>query len=254
MSAAVRYTVAAAGVAVIAINRPTAHNALNRDVQYEIQSILDTAENDPATRCLVVTGSGGKAFSAGWDIKELVALSPTDLSQLMAEREEWLWRWYSYPLPTIAAMGGLAYGAGAYLAACSDLRVGGPGTRFRITAPAYGATGLTWLLPEIVGAHRAKDILYTARVVEGQECRDVGLLTRYVPSDDAVLDAAVSLASEIAALPPRGVRDTKRLMRERTGTSVRQRYDAENRLIRAMDTKMSDIFADFPARRPKSAG
>jgi Enoyl-CoA hydratase/isomerase len=79
----------------------------------------------------------------------------------MTEREEWLWRWYTCPLPTVAAVQGIAYGAGALLAACADLRVAGPGTRFKVTAMSYGYPGLSWLLADLIGASRAKDVLFT---------------------------------------------------------------------------------------------
>lgn len=248
MSEPVRYDVRTDGVGVIEINRPHAHNAVNCEVQQGITSILDTVESDPSIRCLVLASAGGRAFSAGWDIKELVGFSDKELARVLSDRDEWLWRWYSFPIPTIAALRGLSAGVGSYLAVSADLRVGGPGTRFQVTASSYGGTGLTWLLPDVVGNHHAKDILFTARVIDGPECRDMGLLSRYATNDDDIVGTATELASQIAALPPSGVQNAKRLLRERAGRSTRERYDAENRIIAAMGSSVSELFSGFVTR------
>ena len=249
MSNPVRYAVPTAGVGVIEINRPDAHNAINCEVQQGIASILDTVETDPSIRCLVLAGAGGRAFSAGWDITELVGFSDKELAKTQSEREEWLWRWYSFPIPTIVALRGLSHGVGSYLAVSADLRVGGPGTRFQVTASSYGGAGLTWLLPDVVGNHYAKDILFTARVIEGPECRDMGLLSRYVADDDEIVGTATALASQIAVLPPNGVQNAKRLLRERAGRSTREQYDEENRVTAAMGASASELFSGFLTRK-----
>jgi enoyl-CoA hydratase/carnithine racemase len=244
-----RYTAQAApGVAVIDIDRPQAHNALNRADQYHFDELLAAAVADPEVRCLVLAGTGGKALSAGWDIREMQALPAEENAALMTEREEWLWRWYCCPLPTVAAVQGIAYGAGALLAACADLRVAGPGTRFKVTAMSYGYPGLSWLLADLIGASRAKDVLFTGAVVGGQEGADLGLFNRVVP-DAEVREAALGLAAGVAALPPGGVREAKRLMREGGGRDQRGRYDAENAAIRAAlgGTSAADLFAGFKA-------
>lgn len=225
-SSHLRYTAQVApGVAVIDIDRPQAHNALDRASQYHFDELLAAAVADPGVRCLVLAGTGGKALSAGWDIPEMQALPAEENAALMAEREEWLWRWYCCPLPTVAAVQGIAYGAGALLAACADLRVAGPGTRFKVTAMSYGYPGLSWLLADLIGASRAKDVLFTG----------------------TVRAAAVDLAARVAALPPGGVREAKRLMREGGGRDQRARYDAENAATRAAldGTSAADLFAGF---------
>jgi 2-(1,2-epoxy-1,2-dihydrophenyl)acetyl-CoA isomerase len=243
----VRYTAQAApGVAVIDIDRPRAHNALDRASQYHFDELLADVIADPGVRCLVLAGTGEKALSAGWDIPEMQALSAEANTELMAEREEWLWRWYCCPLPTVAAVQGIAYGAGALLAACADLRVAGPGTRFKVTAMSYGYPGLSWLLADLIGASRAKDVLFTGAVVGGEEGAALGLFNRLVP-DAEVRASAVDLAARVATLPPGGIREAKRLMREGGGRDQRARYDAENAATRAAlgGTSAADLFAGF---------
>ncbi|WP_020171823.1 enoyl-CoA hydratase/isomerase family protein [Gordonia polyisoprenivorans] len=229
------------GVGVIELNRPYVRNALDRTAQREFDAALRAAEADESLRCLVLTGAGGRALSAGWDLKELATLPPESESALLREREAWLWRWFSTPLPTVAAMRGAAYGLGAYLAACSDLRVGGPGTRFRITGTSYGYASLTWLLPDIIGHAHATDVLFTGRVLDGTEAHRLGLFSRYV-ADDEILATSVALAEQVAALPGTGVRDAKRLMREHRTCALRERYDAENRLLAADPRPARDLF------------
>ena len=237
---------AAPGVALIEIGRPQAHNALDRDDQHHFDDLLAAAVADPSVRCLVLAGAGGKALSAGWDIPEMQSLSAEANAELAAEREEWLWRWHTCPLATVAAVQGIAYGAGALLAACADLRVAGPGTRFKVTAPSYGYPALSWILADLIGTSRAKDVLFTGRVLDGSQGADLGLFNRLVP-DAEVCEAALALAGQVAALPPGGVRDTKRLMREGGGRDIRARYDAENALTREALTgrTAAEMFSGF---------
>jgi enoyl-CoA hydratase/carnithine racemase len=113
---------------------------------------------------------------------------------------------------------------------------------------SYGYPGLSWLLADLIGASRAKDVLFTGAVVGGQEGADLGLFNRVVP-DAEVREAALGLAAGVAALPPGGVREAKRLMREGGGRDQRGRYDAENAAIRAAlgGTSAADLFAGFKA-------
>ncbi|KAA9162554.1 enoyl-CoA hydratase/isomerase family protein, partial [Amycolatopsis acidicola] len=176
-------------------------------------------------------GAGGRALSAGWDIHEMTSLGTEENLALTTEREEWLWRWYAHPLPTVAAVQGIAYGVGSYLAVCADLRVGGPATKLKVTGMSYGYAALTWALPDLIGTSRAKDMLFTGQAVDGARAAEIGLLNRYV-GDDEVRSQAIALAAEVAALPGNAVRDAKRLMREAPGRPARIRYDTENVLSR----------------------
>jgi enoyl-CoA hydratase/carnithine racemase len=242
-------------VALIEIDRPQAHNTLDRADQYHFDDLLAAAVADPGVRCLVLAGAGGKALSAGWDIREMQSLTAAANADLLAEREEWLWRWHTCPLATVAAVQGIAYGAGALLAACADLRVAGPGTRFKVTAPSYGYPALSWLLADLLGASRAKDVLFTGRVLDGRDGADVGLFNRLMP-DGEVREAALALAGQVAALPPGGVQDAKRLMREGAGRDTRTRYDAENALTRdALDGwTAAELFSGLRSGRGNLGG
>jgi enoyl-CoA hydratase/carnithine racemase len=249
------YRTAGKNVAIIEINRPDAHNAVNRNAQHQFDEFLARANADPEVGALVLAGAGGRALSAGWDIGEMLAMDNEANVALLFEREDWLWRWYTSEVPTVVAVRGIAYGVGALLSACADLRVGGPGTRFKVTGMSYGYANLSWLLPELVGTSRAKDILFTGGVVTGERAAEYGLLNRFVP-DEEIRDAAIALAEEVAALPPAGVRNAKRLMREGIGRDARARYDAECRLEREglASRSADDIFASFTARKAPGRG
>ena len=237
------------GVAIIEINRPQVHNAINRDIQYQFDELLAKATADAEVRALVLAGAGGRALSAGWDIQEMLSLDTEANLALLAEREDWLWRWYAAELPTVAAMRGIAFGVGALLSGCADLRVGGPGTRFKVTGMSYGYANLSWLLPELVGESRAKEILFTGAELSGQRAAEYGLLNRFVPDED-ILNTAIALAEQVAALPPGGVLDAKRLIREGVGRPARARFDAECVRERAglAARSAADIFTPFTER------
>ena len=241
----------APGVAVLTLNRPEAHNALDTDLQRRLDEELTCLEADPAVRCLVVTGAGAAAFSAGYDIHELARLSDDEVTLALLQREEWMWRYASLRMPTIAAVNGVAHGAGALLACALDLRIGCERTDFRFTAGAYNGANATWNLPLLVGLARAKELLYTSRRVGAEAAERIGLLNAVLPSA-SLLEGAVSLASEIAANPPGGIAEAKRLLHAGPGRGLQERFEAENVVMRTTlrPKPMPELFARFLDRKP----
>jgi enoyl-CoA hydratase/carnithine racemase len=213
------------GVRLVTISRPDQLNALSIELIRRIIDATDAAERD-GVRALVLTGAG-RAFSAGYDIHEIAALSGAEHLVLEAERGALIERWFESPIPTVAAINGICYGGGAILATGADLRVGGPGMEFRVTAASYGGANLTWILPYLVGAGRARDLLLTARVVRGEEAAEIGLLERFVDDDD-VLDEAIRLAAAIAGNPAAGTRAVKALINDGLGRSPADALSREN--------------------------
>ncbi|MFF0501375.1 enoyl-CoA hydratase/isomerase family protein [Nocardia aobensis] len=242
----------ASGVLRLTIDRPRAHNALSIALQRRLDTALTEAATDESIRVVIVTGAGGRAFCAGYDLKELDAMTPQALAESMAEREDMLWRYLHYPKPTVAAVDGLAYGAGTMYAACSDLRVGGPRTSMAVSAARYGGVNLSWLLDSLIGGARTRDLLMTARAVPGDEAYDMGLLTRYTPD---VAGEAVRTAEQIAAQPPDGLRHIKQLLLDGAGRGMRERYDRENSVTRATlgQRSITDMFSAFFANGPAAA-
>ncbi len=223
------------GVLIAEIRRPAVHNALDSRTEEALGASLAQAVADSDVRVLVLTGAGGAAFCAGWDLSEMQNLTLDQNAALADRRREFLWTWYTAELPTVVALTGICYGAGALLAACADLRIGGPGTRFAVTGMTYGYANLAWRLPDLVGVARATEILLAGRSLDGAALERCGLLSEFV-ADENVVPAAIAAAERVAALPPRGVLDAKRLLRP---ADARARFEAEWVRERA-------AFADVP--------
>ncbi|MCC6176934.1 MAG: enoyl-CoA hydratase/isomerase family protein [Chloroflexi bacterium] len=217
-------------IGVIRLNRPAVLNALSHALQTELDAALAAFDNDPDIRCIILSGTGEKAFSAGGDIHEMAALDPAILEEQNRARGDAGWLRATLRKPTIGALNGLAYGGGAVLAASLDIRIGCERTRFRFLAASYGRINSTWCLPAVVGLAQAKELLYTARVVDADDALRIGLLNKLVPSD-GLMDAAVEMARQIAANTPEMVQGIKHLLDDGIGRSWREMYDAEHDLL-----------------------
>jgi enoyl-CoA hydratase/carnithine racemase len=236
----------ARGVALITLNRPDVHNALDTSMQRLLDEHLTALEADPGIRCIVFTGAGDAAFSAGYDIHELARLTPEEVTLALLQREEWTWHLASLRMPTIAALNGITHGAGALIACSLDLRIGCERTTFRFTAGAYGGANATWNLPLLVGLAQAKELLYTSRRLGAQDAHRIGLVNRNVPGE-RLREEALRLAEEIAANPPAGVAEIKRLLHSGPGRALQDRYEAENVVMRTTlrPQPMPEVFAEF---------
>ena len=185
------------GIATITLNRPKALNALcgeiNRDMMSGIQEVLA----DPSVRVLIMTGSA-RAFAAGADLKEMLEVTPRqarDICQLAKDINELL---ESMPIPTIAAVGGFAFGGGCELSLACDFRVGGPRTMLSFPEAGLGiipgANGMI-RAAQIVGPSKAKELSMLNSMVPGEEAYRLGLLNWFVKADPE-LDAAAAAAKK----------------------------------------------------------
>lgn len=215
------------GVALLTLNRPEALNAIDMALFESLDSALADLAADAETRAVVLTGAGGRAFSAGFDIREMAGFDGEAMAAAFRRRDPLFWRVASHPKPVVAALNGLVFGAGALIAAAADIRIGGPATRFKVTASSYGAANATWSLPRIVGMAKAKEILFTGREVGADEALAIGLLNQALGATDEVAPAAVELAAQIAANPPEGVAGAKVLINDAVGRSLEAGYRAE---------------------------
>lgn len=185
------------GVAVCTFHRPEVRNALNEAMVGEIRSFLGEAASLENTRAVIFTGSGDKAFLAGADVGELRARTSADAlrrinSGLFREVEQ-------FPLPTIAAIRGVAVGGGLEFAIACDLRVCGRGSKMGQPETSIGiipGAGATYRLPRLIGLGRAKDLIYTGRIIDAEEALSIGLVNR-VADDDSVLEEAHALAASV---------------------------------------------------------
>ncbi len=214
------------GVTLITLNRPEKLNALNFGMARDLDVELTRIENNDAAQVVVLTGAGNRAFSAGADIYEMVGLSPEELAARQDFRQRATWHIATFRKPIIGAINGLAYGGAALLSSMLDIRIGCERTTFRFLAANYGRANSTWSLPIIIGMGKAKELLYTGRLVKAEEAEHIGLLNQVVPSAD-LRDAAIQMARMIARNDARMVQGIKRLLHDQIGMSWRDRYDNE---------------------------
>jgi 2-(1,2-epoxy-1,2-dihydrophenyl)acetyl-CoA isomerase len=239
------------GVALITLNRPDKLNALSFPLMEELDDALSGYEADDAVKAVVLTGAGERAFSAGADIHEMAGLSSEELARRGTTRGQISWHIASYRKPLIGAINGLAYGGAALLSSSLDLRIGCEQTQFRFLAASYGRVNSTWSLPALVGIPKAKELLYTGRVVGAEEAERIGLLNQVV-SSRVLVEAAIEMGRAIAKNDARMVQGIKRLLHEGMGLDWQGRYDLEDE---ARATYLSaghprDGFKGFLARKP----
>src|SRR3954453_2036677 len=157
------------GVALITLNRPEKLNALSFPLMTEVEHALTEYEADEAIKAVILTGAGDRAFSAGADIHEMAGLSSEELAKRSDTRGKISWHIASYSKPLIGAINGLAYGGAALLSSSLDIRIGCEKSQFRFLAATYGRINSTWTLPMVVGWAKAKELLYTARIVSADD-------------------------------------------------------------------------------------
>ena len=214
------------GAAVITLNRPDKLNALSYQLVRELDEALSQYEADDEIKAVILTGAGDRAFSAGADIHEMAGLSAEELAKRQEVRGHAIWHIATFGKPLIGAINGLAYGGAALLSSTLDLRIGCEQTAFRFLAASYGRVNSTWSLPLLVGLPKAKELLYTGRVVLPEEAERVGLLNQIVPAAK-LLDSCLEIAQMIAKNDARMVQGIKRLLHEQMGMGWRERYDNE---------------------------
>lgn len=184
-------------VAVLRLNRPARRNAIDRDTVEAFHAALDQAL-EAGARALVVGGVGA-SFASGADVGELLGRGRDDA--LAAINAGLFRRIEELPMPTIAAVQGHALGGGCELALACDLRVAERAARFgqpEIRLGIIAGAGGCYRLPRLVGLGRARELLFTGRIVEAEEAARIGLVERLVPEGKA-LEGALELAREIVA-------------------------------------------------------
>ncbi|MEV6969946.1 enoyl-CoA hydratase-related protein [Hamadaea sp. NPDC051192] len=224
----------AAGVVTLTMNRPDAMNALDVPLKEALRDTLASLATDASVRAVVLTGAGTRAFCVGQDLREHVGfLSSGDETPLRTVAEHYnpiALTLATLPVPVIAAVRGAAAGAGASLALLSDFRIGGPSTSLLMAFAKVGLagdTGASWILPRLVGHAKAVELLMLAKPVRAGVALELGLLTRLVDDDEAVLPAAQELAAQLAEGPTRAYAAIKRELVEGAAGSLAQALAVE---------------------------
>ncbi|HEX5496696.1 MAG TPA: enoyl-CoA hydratase-related protein [Mycobacteriales bacterium] len=193
------------GVATLTLNRPESLNSLSTELKEALLAALTDAAGDDAVRAVVLAGQG-RAFCVGQDLREHVEGlhgDSTPLDTVRAHYNPIVLSIAGMPKPVVAAVGGMAAGAGASLAFAADFRIAGESSKFLLAFANIGLTadsGASWTLPRLVGHARATALLMLAEPLAAQHALDMGLVNAVVP-DDRVLVAAHELAARLAAGP-----------------------------------------------------
>ena len=221
-------------VAVVTLNRPDKLNAISRALHLEMVRVCDELKDDDGVRAVVWTGSG-RGFCSGADLTGRPAESAPETNRRQ-RLDEYGWvgdqaiAVYRLDKPTIAAVNGVAAGAGMSLALACDIRVGSEAARFKVVFIERSLSpdsGLSYFLPRIVGYSRACDLVYTSRAVEAEEAFRIGLLDRVVPAERLV-EEAKAIAQKIAGWPPMAMQMSKRVLQASMDHSLEEQLRYES--------------------------
>jgi len=242
------------GVAMVTLNRPDKLNAMNRQLTTELQEAVKLAGEDDEVGCIVITGAGKRAFTAGGDIHQQreddVTYTQDELDAMGAVRSRGSYELSACAKPVIGMINGLAYGGGAVLASSLDIRVGCEHASFRFLAAAYGRINSTWTLPNQVGWPMAKELLFTARVVDAEEAYRIGLLNHLVPCEQ-LREKTMGIATMIANNNRSSVVGIKELLLRQKGGTLEEQWTHEREFTTNVlrGAKAEDAFPEFIARK-----
>jgi 2-(1,2-epoxy-1,2-dihydrophenyl)acetyl-CoA isomerase len=203
-------------IVVVRLNRPAMLNPVSVEIREAINTELAALEREAGTARVVIFTGTGRAFSAGGDVSQMpdfLGDGPDRAATEMLRFQEIARLMWRLPVPVITAVNGDARGGGTALAMMGDLRVASNTARFavgqvhRVVVPDVG---LTYILPRVIGLARAMELMLLGRSIDAQQALDWGIVNELVPSEE-VLDRAMALAAEIAALPEPSVRWIKRV-------------------------------------------
>jgi len=240
-----------AGVALVTLDRPEALNALSFDLLDQLADALETLDADRDCRVIVITGAGTRAFAAGADIREL---APQTAATLRDGRRFEAWdRIGAIGLPMIAAVRGVALGGGCELAMTCDMIVAAEDATFgqpEIRIGVMPGAGGTQRLTRAIGKARAMELILTGISIDATTAARYGLVTRVVPAN-ATLDAALELATRIAAMPPVAIRAAKAAILTADEGSLQAGLAAEREaFFRLFDTEdQAEGMAAFTEKR-----
>ncbi|TCP54229.1 short chain enoyl-CoA hydratase /enoyl-CoA hydratase [Tamaricihabitans halophyticus] len=240
-----------AGIATLTFDRPDKLNALTFEAYADLRDLLAELPQRGDTRVLVLRGNG-RAFCAGGDVNEIIgetlAMRPDQLLEFTRMTGEVVKAMRECPIPIIAALHGMAAGAGSVLALAADFRLGSHSAKFAFLFTKVGLSGAdmgsAYLLPRIVGLGRATQLLMLGDTIRAEEAERIGLLSQLVPDEE--LDEAVRrLATRLAEGPAQGYAQTKALLTKELDMSLGGALELEA-MTQALLMKTED-YAEFHA-------
>lgn len=231
-------------IAWVTLNRPAALNAINLAMRDLLWDIFRAVRDDPEISVAIIAGAGERAFSAGADIKEFGS-APSYLAARSARRERDLWGLLlSLRKPVIAAIHGIAYGAGCEIGLCCDLRIAAENARFALPEVSLAyipSAGGTQLLPRTVPREVALRMILSGEPIDAKEAQRWGLVTRVVPSA-GLAEAARETALLLCSHPPHALRYAKEAITSGLDLPLAQGLELEARLASLALTEAQNDF------------
>lgn len=219
-------------IGLLTINRPKAMNALNSQLIAEMVDLLKKIDGSEL-RCLVITGSGEKAFVAGADINEMKDLSSQEAQKFSETGNQMMELIENLPMPVIAAVNGYALGGGCEISLSCDIRICSDNAVFGLPEvglgilPGYGGVQR---LVRAIGLSRAKELAFTTRNVKVEEALSIGLVNQVVPAEE-LSEQVMKMAKRIATNAPFGVRAVKEVANQSVGLPMDKSYRTESELF-----------------------
>jgi 2-(1,2-epoxy-1,2-dihydrophenyl)acetyl-CoA isomerase len=219
-------------VALITLNRPDKLNAFNREMSLLLQQQLDECATLPEVRCVYITGAG-KGFSAGQDLAEIVASDGPSMQQILSEHyNPIIDRIRKLPKPVIAAVNGVAAGAGANIALCCDIVLASQTASFIQAFSKLGLvpdSGGTYFLPRLIGWQKASALAMLGDKVSAEEAERMGMIYKVIPAD-GFASATLQLARQVSQMPTRGLALTKQALNQSLTNNYEQQLAVEDQL------------------------
>ena len=245
------------GVATVALNRPDRLNALTFEVYDELRHTFRALKTEPGVRAVVVTGAG-KAFCSGGDVHDIIGTllerDPRGLLEFTRMTCDLVLAIRECPRPVVAALNGTTAGAGAVIAIACDVRIAADSARIAFLFTKVGLSGAdmgaAWLLPRIVGAGRAAELLMTGDFITADEALRIGLYNRVVPDGDA-LTAATAFAEQLARGPAAALEITKAALNREATLDLSSALESEAQIQASLMTHpdFREAYEAFVARR-----
>lgn len=220
------------GVGIITLNRPDKYNAFNREMAFRMQEVLDECATNSAVRCVFITGAG-KAFCSGQDLAEVVDPNGPGMNRILSEhynpivtRIKWMEK------PVVAAVNGVAAGAGANIALCCDVVVAAETASF---IQAFSGIGLipdsagTFTLPRLIGWQKASALMMLGDKVSAAEAERMGMIYKYFDAETFGQEAK-AIANRLAAMPTKALGFTKLALRWSTTHTFKEQLENEDKL------------------------
>ncbi|TPX61964.1 hypothetical protein SpCBS45565_g07119 [Spizellomyces sp. 'palustris'] len=235
------------------LNRPSAHNAINKEIRDELHNVIDKLMVDKSVRAVILAGEG-KNFSVGLDLRALLA-EPEYFRDIESQElfSTFTWKMRQIPQPIIAALQGNVMGFGFAMALASDLRICTPNTKMASAAIKLGLTscdmGISWFLPRLVGAGISSELLLTGGIIDAERALRYGLVNDVV--DSAKLhERARGFAKQMLEASPKGLRLTKQQLNASLESHLRSVLTSEDSIqIHLGNDKESQAFGDNHIRK-----